>query len=152
MDGWFATMVTGNMNIRTALNNYFHYIFTCSVIDCLVYKMSEGVKKIPITISHNSKCHLEMTCYFLNNTEYNGRYVNLSLWSTDSCFFTTNLAGTYVHIYTYLFNPHAALCFHHPTDWLVFPALVCWNLQLQFTSQTKAILWSEKFGLNGQFS
>lgn len=47
MDGWFATMVTGNMNIRTALNNYFHYIFTCSVIDCLVYKMSEGVKKSP---------------------------------------------------------------------------------------------------------
>lgn len=60
-----------------------------------------------------------MTRYFLNNTEYNGRYVNLS-WVYGPPIPASSLRIWQVHIYTYLFNPHAALCFHHPTDWLLF--------------------------------
>lgn len=92
MDGWFATMVTGNMKIRTALNNYFHYIFTCSFIDCLVYKMSEGVKKSPSQFPTTPKC------YFLNNTEFNGRYVNLS-WVYGPLIPASSLQIWQVHMY-----------------------------------------------------
>lgn len=99
MDGWFATMVTGNMNIRTALNNYFHYIFTCSVIDCLVYKMSEGVKKSPSQFPTTPSVVLKWLVIFWTTLSI---MVGMLIWVYGPLIPASSLQIWQVHMYIFI--------------------------------------------------